>query len=288
MSRNKDRLGLGDSKPEAANPPPQVMTQNQSDNPFSFVVPTEFVELPSRGKFYGENHPLHNQETIEIKQMTAKEEDMLTSRSLLKKGLAIERLISSIITNKAINPSTLLVGDRNAILVAARVSGYGNDYTTKVTCPSCSASQEFTFDLNDAGVYDGAGYLPEEASDNGDGTLTTTLPRTKVEVTFRLLKGSDERNLVDQVENARKRRKEENAVTRQLKQIIVAVNGNTEQKNINSLVDNMPTSDSRHLRTVYKLATPNIDMTQTFECGECGHEQDMEVPLTADFFWPDR
>jgi hypothetical protein len=281
-------LGLGDSKPEAANPPPQVMTQNQSDNPFSFVVPTEFVELPSRGKFYGENHPLHNQETIEIKQMTAKEEDMLTSRSLLKKGLAIERLISSIITNKAINPSTLLVGDRNAILVAARVSGYGNDYTTKVTCPSCSAAQEFTFDLNDADVYDGAGYLPEEASDNGDGTLTTTLPRTKVEVTFRLLKGSDERNLVDQVENARKRRKEENAVTRQLKQIIVAVNGNTEQKNINFLVDNMPTSDSRHLRTVYKLATPNIDMTQTFECGECGHEQDMEVPLTADFFWPDR
>ena len=264
------------------------MAQSQNDNPFSFIVPTEFVELPSKGKFYDENHPLHNQETIEIKQMTAKEEDMLTSRALLKKGLAIERVISSIIMNKAINPASLLVGDRNAILVAARVSGYGNDYTTKVTCPACGTSQEFTFDLNEADVYDGAGYLPEEASDNGDGTLTTVLPKTKVEVTFRLLKGVDERNLVDQVENARKRKKDENSITRQLKQIIVAVNGNTEQANINYVVDNMPTSDSRHLRTVYKLATPNVDMTQNFECVECGHEQDMEVPLTADFFWPDR
>ncbi|MEK9698415.1 MAG: hypothetical protein VW270_21775, partial [Candidatus Poseidoniales archaeon] len=196
------------------------MAQSQNDNPFSFIVPTEFVELPSKGRFYDENHPLHNQETIEIKQMTAKEEDMLTSRALLKKGLAIERVISSIIMNKTINPASLLVGDRNAILVAARVSGYGNDYTTKVTCPACSASQEFTFDLNDADVYDGAGYLPEEASDNGDGTLTTVLPKTKIEVTFRLLKGSDERNLVDQVENARKRKKDENSITRQLKQII--------------------------------------------------------------------
>ena len=288
MSRNKDRLGLGDSKPESSNPPPQVMAQSQNDNPFSFIVPTEFVELPSKGKFYDESHPLHNQETIEIKQMTAKEEDMLTSRALLKKGLAIERVISSIIMNKAINPSTLLVGDRNAILVAARVSGYGNEYNTKVTCPACGTNQEFTFDLNDADVYDGAGYLPEEATDNSDGTLTTILPKTKIEVTFRLMKGYDEKNLVDQVENARKRKKDENNVTRQLRQIIVAVNGNTEQVNINYVVDNMPTSDSRHLRTVYKLATPNVDMTQTFECAECGHEQDMEVPLTADFFWPDR
>ena len=80
----------------------------------------------------------------------------------------------------------------------------------------------------------------------------------------------------------------ENSVTRQLKHIIVAVNGDVEQKNINYVVDNMPTSDSRHLRTVYKLATPNVDMIQHFECPACDFEQEMEVPLTADFFWPDR
>jgi hypothetical protein len=281
-------MGLGDTTPEPAPLPPQAMAQNQSDNPFSFVVPTEFVELPSRGKFYTENHPLHNQETIEVKQMTAKEEDILTSRALLKKGVALDRVISSVIINKNINPSTLLVGDRNAILIAARVSGYGNEYNTTVTCPACSNSQSFSFDLNDIEIYDGTSVTAEEATRNDDGTFITILPKTKIEATFRLLNGSDEKALVAQVENARKRKKEENTITRQLRQIIVAVNGSTEQRNINYVVDNMPSSDARHLRTVYKLATPNIDMTQNFECVECGHEQDMEVPLTADFFWPDR
>jgi hypothetical protein len=288
LSRNKDRMGLGDTTPEPAPLPPQVMAQNQNDNPFSFVVPTEFVELPSRGKFYTENHPLYNQETIEVKQMTAKEEDILTSRALLKKGVALDRVISSVIINKNINPSTLLVGDRNAILIAARVSGYGNEYNTTVSCPACGTSQPFSFDLNDIEVYDGTSVTAEEATRNDDGTFITILPKTKIEATFRLLNGSDEKALVTQVENARKRKKDENTITRQLRQIIVAVNGSTEQPNINYVVDNMPSSDARHLRTVYKLATPNIDMTQNFECVECGHEQDMEVPLTADFFWPDR
>lgn len=275
--------------PENNGPPPQVLTQQaQSENPFSFVVPTEFVELPSKGRFYPEGHPLHNEDTIEVKQMTAKEEDLLTSRALLKKGVALERLISSIIVNKAINPGTLLVGDRNAILISARVSGYGSEYVTKVTCPACSTTQENHFDLNDTSVYDGADLLESEATQDESGTFTTVLPKTKIEVTFKLLNGTDERSLLTQMENARKRKKDENNVTRQLKQFVVAVNGDTEQKNINFVVDNMPTADARHLRMVYKIATPNVDLTQNFECVECGHEQDMEVPLTADFFWPDR
>ena len=109
-----------------------------------------------------------------------------------------------------------------------------------------------------------------------------------MEVSFRLLNGSDERALLQQVENARKKRREENSVTRQLKQIVVSVNGSEEQSNVNYVVDNMPSIDARHLRAVYKIATPNIDMTQNFACSECDYDQDMEVPLTADFFWPDR
>ena len=288
MSRNKDRMVLGNTTPENTSAPPQMMAQTQSENPFSFVVPTEFVELPSKGLFYGEGHPLHNQDTIEVKQMTAKEEDILTSRALLKKGVALDRVISSIIVDKKINPASLLVGDRNAILISARVSGYGNEYHTKATCPACGETQEYQFDLNDAEVYSGDNLLPEEAVRNEDGTFTTTLPKTKIEITYRLLNGADERALLAQLENARKRKKEENSITRQLKQIVVAVNGDTEQKNINFVVDNMPSSDSRHLRMIYKLSTPNVDMTQNFECAECGYEQDMEVPLTADFFWPDR
>jgi len=279
---------MGTPSPDNAHVPPQVMNQNTGDNPFSFVVPTEFVEIPSQGKFYGPNHPLHNQTTIEIKQMTAKEEDILTSRALLKKGIALDRVISSLIIDKNINPNTLLVGDRNAIIVAARVSGYGNDYSTTVTCPACSSQVKYSFDLNEAEVYKGDSLQANEATSNEDGTFTTILPRTKIEVTFRLLSGTDEKNLMSQLESARKRKQEENTITRQLKQIILAVNGDTDQNNINFVVENMPSSDARHLRAIYKIATPNIDLTQAFECDNCGHEQDMEVPLTADFFWPDR
>ena len=124
MSRNQDRLG-GVQQPDTS-PPPQ-----QGGGGFSFVIPTEFVDLPSLGRFYAQNHPLHGKDSIEIKQMTAKEEDILTSRTLLKKGVALERLLQSIIVDKTIDPKTLLIGDRNAIIVAARVSGYGNDYSTK-------------------------------------------------------------------------------------------------------------------------------------------------------------
>ncbi len=285
MARNTDRTGAQNIN--ADTPPPPVVQNNDSEG-FSFVVPTEFVELPSRGRYYPAGHALHGQDTIETKQMTAKEEDLLTSRALLKKGVAIERLIKSVIVDKKINANSLLIGDRNAILIAARVSGYGSLYSTKVGCPSCGTQQEYEFNLNEAIVYEGDGLNENEAVSHDDGTFTTTLPRTKIEVTFRLLNGLDERNLVMQVENARKKRQDENTITRQLKLFIVAANGDTSQESINYLVDNMPSMDARHLRMVYKIATPNIDLTQTFECNECDCEQEMEVPLTADFFWPDR
>jgi hypothetical protein len=286
LSRNKDRLGARQKKDTSA---PQQLTQNENNSGgFSFVVPTEFVELPSGGRFYPAGHPLHNQETIEIKHMTAKEEDLLTSRALLKKGIVLDRLMESVITNKAIRPNDMLVGDRNAVVIAARISGYGADYETQVTCPACQATQQNTFDLSGIDVYDGSDLLPEEAVDNKDGTFTTTLPRTKLEITFRLLSGHDEKNLLSQTENARKAKKEENNVTRQLKQFIVAVNGDTSQEAVNYVVYNIPSMDARHLRHVYRLAAPNVNMTQNFECDSCGYEQVMEVPLTADFFWPDR
>jgi hypothetical protein len=286
MSRNRERTG--GVQQHDTSPPPQVMQDNGAEKDFSFVIPTEFVELPSEGRYYPEGHPLHGEDSIEIKQMTAKEEDILTSRSLLKKGVAIDRLIKSIIVNKKIDSNSLLVGDRNAILIAARISGYGYEYDTKVGCPSCGAQQDYSFSLNDADVYTGTELTADDAVDNGDGTFTVTLPRMKADVTFRLLNGTDEKNLLAQLEYARKKRQEENAITAQLRQMIVAVNGNEEAQAINYAVSNMPSMDSRYLRLVYKKATPNVDLTQHFECNDCDYDQPMEVPLTADFFWPDR
>ena len=275
MSRNKDRLG--GSQHQDTQPPAQT-------GGFSFVVPTEFVELPSQGRFYPQGHPLHGQDSIEIRQMTAKEEDMLTSRTLLKKGVALDRVISSLIVNKAIDPDSLLVGDRNAIIIATRVSGYGNLYETKVSCPACGTKQDYSFDLNQANIYDGADARDLGVKTNDDGTFNVALPRTGVDVQFRLLNGRDEKSFLSGMQSDKKTKSERN-ITRQLAAIVVSLNGDTSMQAKQYFIDNVPSIDSRHLRLAYRLSAPNVDLTQHFQCVECSHEQEMEVPLSADFFW---
>jgi len=284
LSRNRDRLG--GVQQHDTSPPPQAM-QNEGGSGFSFVVPTEFVELPSRGRFYPEGHPLHGEESIEIRQMTAKEEDILTSRTLLKKGIALDRVVENLIVDKRIDPDTLLIGDKNAIVVVIRVSGYGNEYNTQVSCPACDTTQEYSFDLNKANIYPGELKEGWDITENGDGTFNIVLPRTKVAVTFRVLTARDEKELMKGMESDRKRTYEK-GVTRQIVNIVTAVNGDSSPEAINYLVENIPSMDSRHLRLAYKSVAPNIDLTQRFVCEECDNEQDLEVPLTADFFWPDR
>lgn len=287
MSRNKDRVGKA-NQPDT-NPIPQHVLENNTETPgFSFVIPTEFVNLPSRGAFYPPGHALHNKDTVEIKQMTAKEEDILTSRSLLKKGVALDRVIQNLIMDRNIDPDSLLIGDRNAIIVATRVSGYGNVYNTNVRCPECGANQEYSFDLNEIEIYDGEDIDKLDLTDNEDGTFSVILPKTGLNIRFRLLNGYDEKFLAKQADADRKSKGPENNITRQIARLIVSVNDNDTSEAINYVVENIPSLDSRHLREAYKLAAPNVDLTQNFECNECGHEQDMEVPLSADFFWPNR
>ena len=285
MSRNNnDRLG---AHQPASGPSPSQMIQNENPG-FSFVVPTEFVELPTGGRYYPENHPLHNQESIEIKQMTAKEEDMLTSQTLLRKGVALERVLSSLIMDKSINTDTLFVADKNAIIIATRISGYGNEYLTNVNCPQCTVAQKYSFDLNSVKVYNGEDRDELGVTDNDNGTFSVILPKTEVNVTFRLLTGHDEKLLVSGMEKDKKSKTHERNVTRQIAYMVLAVNGDSSPQSIQYFVENIPAIDARHLRTAYKAASPNIDLTQTFVCSECDHEQDMEVPLSADFFWPDQ
>jgi len=288
LSRNKGRTG-GKSKPDNTGAPVQHMTapENTEDAPaFSFVVPTAFVDLPSKGRFYPEGHPLHEQDTLEIREMTAKEEDILTSRTLLKKGIALDRVIKRLICDKSIDPQTLILGDKNALVIATRVAAYGNIYTTEVDCPACGHNQQHSFDLEELEPRESGGWEDFNVVENDDCTFTTVLPRSKAEVTFKLLNGYDEQKISNLTAADRKKRQEKN-ITRQLEGMIVAVNGSEDLEMIRYLVDNIPSADSRHLRSVYRMAMPNIDMTQTFECTECDYEQDMEVPLSADFFWPE-
>jgi len=283
LSRNNiDRMGAAPS----ADAPTTETTEKRS--PLHFVAPTEFVDLPSKGFGYDTSHPMHGQDTIEIRYMTAKDEDILTSKTLLKKGVAIERFLDNIIVNKNVKASSLLVGDRNAIIIAARISGYGADYTTSVTCPACETTGEFNFDLNKKRVHESSIDENLNLSLTETGNFKTVMPLSKFEVVFKLLKGKDEIYLTKLASNKAKGKLEDNLLTDQYKRMIVSVEGHTDPTVINSFVDNLPTKDSRFIRTCYKMVNPDVKIIDDYSCTACGFEQELEVPFGADFFWPDR
>ena len=253
-----------------------------------FVSPTDFVELPSKGLFYPESHPLHNKEVIEIKYMTAKEEDILTSDTLLKKGLAIERFIESVILDKAIKAQDLLIGDRNAILIAARISGYGASYDTKMQCPACDSQNEISFDISKAKIHHPEVEGLNSIEKNEKGNYIFLLPVCGFKVECRLLTGKDENTLTELTRSKRKNRLEDSVVTDQFKAMIISIDGVTDRKILNDFIDVMPAADARSLRKAYQSITPNVEIKDEVSCTSCGHTQELEVPFGADFFWPDR
>ena len=291
MRNNETRLGSnqGQSLPEDAAAAAQATNQPHPQG-LSFVVPTEFVELPSQGKFYPEGHPLYNEEVIEIKYMTAKEEDILTSTALLKRGLAIERLLANIVVNKNIDTKSLVAGDRNAMLIAARISGYGKMYETAVACPSCGENSAHIFDLEESKMmrecFDEE-YLKDEKIEFKDNIFYIITPKTKVRVGMRMLTGKDEDDLM-KIKKKKKANDLETTVTDQLSNIIVSLNDETDPWNMRRFIEAMPASDSKYIRNTYKQLVPNIDLTQSFGCFNCGHVANMEVPFNAEFFWPDK
>jgi hypothetical protein len=280
MRDNSKRFGAG------AEAPPQTHETSEAENKptFDFSVPTELVDLPSKGRFYSESHPLHMAETIEIKYMTAKDEDILTSPSLLKKGIAIDRFLSNIILNKRINVQSLLTGDKNAILVSSRINGFGPDYTTKVTCPNCTTVSENTFDLDAVEAYHGDDHEGHDIVPTEHGTFTIRLPKTKFEVEVRLLTNRDENELVSKMQSKKKVAYETN-LTDQLRKIIVSINGVEDAQTIYRAIEVLPAYDSRYLRAAYLKVVPGLDMTQHFACSSCGFEKEVDIPLTVDFFW---
>jgi hypothetical protein len=287
VRNNQERMGVTNAGTEA--PPVQAAVEKAAQVPYAFPTPTEFIDLPSEGKFYPEDHPLHEVDSVEVRFMTAKDEDILSSPSLLRKGLALDRFLQNILIDKRIKVDDLLVGDKNALIVGARMTGYGSDYNTKVVCPSCTTTQEYSFNLEESLSEINYSLLVENGIEFTDQqTLKFTLPKTGYEVEVKLLNGHDERKLMSSAQRRKKLKMSEATLTDQLKTIIVSVNGNTDSSLINRFVDSMPAIDSRHLRGEYAKSIPNIDLSQYFSCNECQHEQDMEVPFTVDFFWPGR
>jgi len=259
-----------------------------ADSPLQFVTPTEFVELPSKGKGYAVGHPLHNKEVIEIRFMTAKDEDILTSQTLLKKGIALERMMQNVIIDKNVKPEDLLVGDRNALLLATRISGYGKYYETSIMCPACNERSKLTFNLENRDFNYGEADEEMDIKETDKGTFVVTVPLSKLNVEVRLLTGKDEQHLLQLAKSKKKHKLNETALSDQYRRMIVSVNGHSDKKAVNYVIENLPAADSRYIRLAYKKLSPNVQVFEDFVCPACDHEQALEVPFNTDFFWPDR
>lgn len=268
-----------------SNSPNQSMpTKNVMRDDFGFEVPIESVPLPSKGKVYDADSPLYGKETLEIKAMTAKDEDILTSRALIKKGTVITELLRSCLIDKTIDPTHMLSGDRNAIMTALRVTGYGAEYKVEVDCPACGERSKQSFDLTDMPINS----LEVNPVSDGSNVFEFKLPVTKLPVRVKFLTGAEEQEIMTIAERRKKKGiSGDNMVTQRLTYSLVEVNGIKDKAKIQMFVKNMPARDSLALRRFLDNNEPGIDLTGWMECPHCTESSEVKLPLGASFFWPD-
>lgn len=237
-----------------------------------FKFPTEEVELPSKGLVYPKDNPLSSGK-VEVKYMTAKEEDILTNQSYIQKGIVLDKLLESVVVSK-INLKDLIVGDKNAILIATRILGYGKEY--KFTYDG----EEQTIDLTS--LEDKP--FDESQITEGKNEFSYTLPHSNTPITFKILTGHDEDKIERELAGLKKLNKDSAPeLTTRLKYIITSVNGEEGTKEIREFVDNyLLARDSRALREYISQVQPDVDLTYVLDGGE-----EVKVPIGLNFFWPD-
>ena len=243
--------------------------------------PTEVVELPSKGYFYPKDSPLASGK-VEMKYMTAREEDILTSPNLLKQGIAIDKLLEALIVDKKINIGDLLIGDKNALIVAARILAYGKMYEF-ITFDDSGEEVNATVDLttlNDKEI-DFTGLT------EGVNEFSFTLPNSERTITLKFLTHKDEKELESEAAALKKVSSSiVKTMTSRMKRIIASVDGNSEKQYINNFVDKELLSvDSLELRKYLNSINPDINMIAVTTFSD-GTEQEVAVELTAQFFWP--
>jgi hypothetical protein len=245
-----------------------------------FTVPTEMIDLPSKGKLYPSDSPLASGQ-VEMKYMTAKEEDILTNVNLLRQGVAIERMLKSLIITP-INYEDLTLGDRNALLVAARILGYGKDYNLKMTNPTTGEEEQVVVDLQtlkykevDMSIFD------------KDLEATYELPFSKNVVTIKMLTVGDDKKIDDEMKAIKKTLGYEPGASFRLKFQLTSVNGDRASKTVRDFIDQgaLLARDSNPLRQFIGSVSPDIEMKTTITFKD-GTELDIDVPMQAEFFFP--
>ena len=238
-----------------------------------FKIPTETIELPSQGLLYPEGSEL-SKGTIELKYMTAKEEDILTNQAYIKNGTVLDRLMKSLIVSN-INYDDLLVGDKNAIMVAARILGYGQEYTFEYL------EESHTVDLSQIENKP----LHPEILKNKKNEFAFTLPHTENVITFKLLSHKDEQDVNRELEGLKKINPNASPeLSTRLKYMITSIGGSRERKDIRDFVDNyLLAKDSKALREYVKEVQPDVDLTFFPD----GSTDRINIPIGVNFFWPD-
>ena len=262
-----------------------VTTKTQK--PVEQKFPTEIVDLPSKGHFYPKENSLSSGK-IELKYMTAREEDILTSANLIKKGTVLDKLLESLIIGngegQSVNYGDLLIGDKNAVMFAARILGYGAKYDFSFKDPNSGEMISDSIDLASIDHKD----IPFDSAE-GLNDFPFTLPNSKIKVTFKVLSHSDELGVTRELEGMKKISKQSGIipeVTTRLKHVITSVNGDDSSQTIRNFVDTQLLSrDSQALRAHMVTVSPDLDLTYNYESSD-GTEMEMTVPMTVDFFWP--
>lgn len=250
-----------------------------------FEIPVIDVPLPSNGLVYPEGNPLHGLTSITINAMAAAQENILTNRALAKRGTLLTALLQSCLTDKSIDAKSMLIGDRNTVMVALRVSGYTADYRVNVECPKCGTTNPQAFALDQLPIN----RLKIDPVDSGMNLFEFKLPQSGMSVHFKFLTGADEED-VAATQQARKKLGPAAAtselVTSGLMTTIVSINGITDRAELNRAIPNMPAFDSSALRKFIQNNEPGIDMKGWMDCPDCEHSQEVDMPLGASFFWP--
>lgn len=245
------------------------------------TFPTEEVNLPSKGLYYDKSNPLSSGK-VEIKYMTAKEEDILTSINLIRKGTVIDKVLEALIVDKKIKIDDLLVGDKNGLVIATRILAYGKNYEIQAFCDDCQEVSQLVVDCTKLSDK-------EISTKTKENKFSMELPRTKVRIEFKLLTSGEEKLVEKDVVAMQKAQPDHDYTnTFRFKRMITSVDGDTKQTVINDFVDNkFLAQDSLAFRKHLQDVTPDVNMGYPFECVKCDHEQEVTVPLGTTFLWPD-
>ena len=247
----------------------------------NYPFPTEVISLPSKGLCYPESSPLSKGE-ITIKLMTAREEDILTSANLIRKGIHLDKLLESVVVEPGVNINELLIGDKNAILVTSRILAFGPEYNVVVNDAETGQPVDTTVDLSKISIKE-----VDESLLNRKNEYEFTLPVSKAQIKFKLLTHGDELAINKDIEASEKTLKQGNEITARYRRIIVEVDGNRDLGYISNFVTNrLLAGDSKSLRKYMASMTPDLDLKFEYESPLTGEKEALRIPFGVDFFYP--